>query len=108
MPNCGFFRKLFVGPLLPIGRPEALQHRVVPGVEGLECRFLGISSSSQDGVCKADAVRLSVIPLVEPASLRDLRTYGNNTEDGDGLIHIEMLLEKPYDSLILMMKCRIE
>jgi len=42
--------------LLRIGWPEALQHRVVLGIEGLQLRVLGFCGSSQDGVCKADAV----------------------------------------------------
>ena len=45
-----------VGLLLLVGWSEALQHRVVLGVEGLQLRILGFSGSSQDGVCKSDAV----------------------------------------------------
>jgi len=45
-----------VGLLLRVGWPEALKHRVVFGAEGFQLRILGFSSSSQDGVCKTNAV----------------------------------------------------
>gem|GEM_PF-6572877 len=47
---------VLVGLLLCVGWSEGLQHRVVLGVEGLQLRILGCSGSSQDGVCKSDAV----------------------------------------------------
>ena len=45
-----------IGLLLRVGWTEARQHRVVLGVEGLQLRVLGFSGSSQDGVCKPDAM----------------------------------------------------
>ena len=45
-----------IGFLLFVGWSEALQHRVVLGIEGFQLRILGFSGSCQDGVCKSDAV----------------------------------------------------
>ena len=42
--------------LLRIGWPEALQHRVVFRIEGLQFRIFGFCGSSQDGVREANAV----------------------------------------------------
>lgn len=75
-----------VGLLFLIRWFESLQHRIVLGIEGLQLSILGFSGSSQDGICKAYAMRFTVIALVEPASLRDLGTYRNNTEEGDEIV----------------------
>jgi len=45
-----------VGLLFRVSWPKSFQHGVVLSVEGLKLRVLSLSGSSQDGICKADAV----------------------------------------------------